>query len=158
MATVVRMPEVLDRRDRGGDRDLARRGGPTVAVGQPLAEIETEKAVVEYAAEVAGTVLGLLAAEGAGVAVGDPIAVVGDAGEVAGRPADGSRAPLTGDEPASPQTGDEPPVPAAPRHRLPSSPPYRRRRRCRSPAPPPRPSAASSARSCAASPANAAST
>ena len=64
------------RRDRGRDRDLARHGRATGGGGQPLAEIETEKAVVEYEPEVAGTVLELLAAEGDSVAVGAPIAVI----------------------------------------------------------------------------------
>src|SRR5690606_8038678 len=51
--------------------------GQHVAVGAPLAEIETEKAVLEYVAEVEGTLLQVLVEEGATVTVGDPIAVVG---------------------------------------------------------------------------------
>jgi len=54
-----------------------------VAIGQPFAEIETEKAVVEYMAETAGTVLQLLIGEGDAVDVGAPIAIVEEAGEVA---------------------------------------------------------------------------
>ena len=54
-----------------------------MAIGQPFAEIETEKAVVEYMAETAGTVLQLLIGEGDAVDVGAPIAIVEEAGEVA---------------------------------------------------------------------------
>ena len=44
---------------------------------------------MEYASEIAGTVLELLAAEGAGVAIGAPIVVIGAAGGVgAGGPRD----------------------------------------------------------------------
>src|SRR5690606_38699248 len=46
-----------------------------------LAEVETDKALVELAAESAGTLLRRLAADGERVEVGAPIAVLGDAGE-----------------------------------------------------------------------------
>ena len=114
MATTIRMPEVLTGVTEAAIATWLVTVGQKVDVGTPLAEIETDKAVVEYASEIEGTVLELLAAEGAGVANGDPIVVVGTAGERAGEPAEAPVAPVTGDEPASPQTGDEPPVPAAP--------------------------------------------
>lgn len=50
-------------------------------MGDVLAEIETEKAVVELAAEEAGVLVRRLAAEGATVEVGAPVAVLGEAGE-----------------------------------------------------------------------------
>ena len=55
--------------------------GQEIAVGDPLAEIETEKAVVEYAAEVDGILARLIAEPGATIAVGEPIAVVLAPGE-----------------------------------------------------------------------------
>lgn len=110
MATTIRMPEVLTGVTEAAIATWLVAVGQQVEVGTPLAEIETDKAVVEYASEIAGTVLELLATEGAGVAIGDPIVVVGAAGETADAPV----APVTGDEPASPQSGDEPPVPSAP--------------------------------------------
>ncbi len=81
MATLIRMPEVL-----AGSEDAAIQTwlvslGQSITVGVPLAEVETEKAIVEYAAETEGTVLRLLVAEGEAVAVGTPIAVVGAEGE-----------------------------------------------------------------------------
>lgn len=81
MATTVRMPEVLANTTEAAIQSWSVAVGDEVAVGQPLAEIETDKAVVEYAAEVAGTVLQLLVAEGDLVDVGAPIAVVGEPGE-----------------------------------------------------------------------------
>jgi pyruvate dehydrogenase E2 component (dihydrolipoamide acetyltransferase) len=83
MATVIRMPAVSAGSDEAAIQTWLVAPGQALTVGQPLAEIETEKAVVEYAAETAGTVLQLLVAEGVSVNVGDPIAVVGAQGESA---------------------------------------------------------------------------
>ena len=83
MASIVRMPEVLANVTEAAIANWLVQKGQTISVGAPLAEVETEKAVVEYAAEIEGTVLELLVAEGASVAVGDPIAVIGAPGESA---------------------------------------------------------------------------
>ncbi|MGD8633934.1 MAG: dihydrolipoamide acetyltransferase family protein [Anaerolineales bacterium] len=53
----------------------------SVEKGEVLAEIETDKATVEVEASVSGTVLKHIVAEGTPVPVGEPIAVIGDAGE-----------------------------------------------------------------------------
>ena len=81
MATVVRMPAALAGATEGAIQTWLATEGQSIAVGDPLAEIETEKATVEYAAEVAGTVGRLLAEPGQNVAVGDPIAVILGEGE-----------------------------------------------------------------------------
>jgi pyruvate dehydrogenase E2 component (dihydrolipoamide acetyltransferase) len=81
MATVVRMPAVLTGITEAAIQAWLVEPGQEVGVGTPLAEVETEKAVVEYAAESAGTVLQLLVEPGASVSIGDPIAVIGAAGE-----------------------------------------------------------------------------
>ena len=83
MATTIRMPEVLANVTEAAVQKWLVAPGDAIAVGQPFAEIETEKAVVEYTAETAGTVLELLIKEGDNVDVGAPIAIVGEAGEVA---------------------------------------------------------------------------
>jgi pyruvate dehydrogenase E2 component (dihydrolipoamide acetyltransferase) len=57
--------------------------GQEIAIGDPIAEIETEKAVVEYAAEVAGILSEILAEPGATITVGEPIAVILAPGEKA---------------------------------------------------------------------------
>jgi len=76
MATVVRMPAALAGATEGAIQSWLAQVGQQVAVGEPLAEIETEKATVEYAAEVPGTVGRLLAEPGENVPVGTPIAVI----------------------------------------------------------------------------------
>ncbi|WP_104081482.1 2-oxo acid dehydrogenase subunit E2 [Cryobacterium sp. Y11] len=81
MATIIRMPEVLANSSEAAIQTWLVKLGEEVAFGTPLAEVETEKAIVEYAAETAGTVLKLLVEEGVSVKVGVPIAVVGAQGE-----------------------------------------------------------------------------
>lgn len=78
---VVRMPEVLANTGEAVIQTWLVAVGQEISVGDPIAEIETEKAVVEYAAEVDGTVAELLAEPGLPIAVGEPIAKVSRAGE-----------------------------------------------------------------------------
>ena len=81
MATVVRMPSVLAGASEAAIASWLVAPGDSVAVGQPLAEIETEKALVEYAAEEAGVVGRLVLAAGDTGEIGDPIAVLVGNGE-----------------------------------------------------------------------------
>jgi len=81
MSTVIRMPEVLAGSEEAAIQTWLVAVGQTLTIGSPLAEVETEKANVEYASEHEGTVLQLLVAEGQSVKVGDPIAIVGEVGE-----------------------------------------------------------------------------
>lgn len=83
MATVVRMPEVLANSGEAIIQTWLVSVGQEIAIGDPIAEIETEKAVVEYAAEVEGIIAQLVAEQGATIAVGEPIAVVTAPGETA---------------------------------------------------------------------------
>jgi len=76
MATLIRMPEVA----AGATEIVLSRWnvavGQTVNVGDVIAEMETEKAVVDYEAEAAGVVYKILCADGASVEVGNPIIVL----------------------------------------------------------------------------------
>jgi pyruvate dehydrogenase E2 component (dihydrolipoamide acetyltransferase) len=81
MATVVRMPSVLAGATEAAIAHWLVSPGDTVAVGTPIAEIETEKALVEYAAEEGGEVGRLVLAEGDSGEIGDPIAVLVAPGE-----------------------------------------------------------------------------
>ncbi len=104
--------------------------GDKVAVGDPIAEIETDKAVVEYAAEIQGTIGRFLVEAGTRVVVGDPIVVVLEEGEDASAiPVDvgPGRAPIklptpppaVVQQPSEALTATEqtPPEPAAAEHR-----------------------------------------
>jgi pyruvate dehydrogenase E2 component (dihydrolipoamide acetyltransferase) len=81
MAVVVRMPSVLAGATEAALARWLVSPGDSVSVGTPVAELETEKALVEYAAEAAGTVGRLLLGEGDTAEIGDPIAVLLGAGE-----------------------------------------------------------------------------
>jgi pyruvate dehydrogenase E2 component (dihydrolipoamide acetyltransferase) len=81
MATIVRMPEVLANATEAAIQGWLVSEGDTITVGQPLAEIETEKAMVEYNAEVGGVLVKLLVQPGDSVDVGAPIGVIADSSE-----------------------------------------------------------------------------
>ncbi len=108
MASVVRMPSVLAGATEAAIASWLVAPGDTVAVGDPLAEIETEKAIVEYGAEEAGVVGRIVLAAGGTGEIGAPIAVLVKDGET---DADidavlGGQAPALGGEapPAASQT------------------------------------------------------
>lgn len=81
MATLIRMPEVA----AGATEIVLTKwqvtAGASVKVGDIIAEMETEKAVVDYASEAEGTVYKVLVADGASVEVGSPIMILLGAGE-----------------------------------------------------------------------------
>ena len=81
MASVVRMPSVLAGAAEAAIASWLVAPGDTVAVGDPLAEIETEKAIVEYGAEEAGVVGRIVLAAGEVGEIGAPIAVLVKDGE-----------------------------------------------------------------------------
>ncbi|MEY4494873.1 MAG: hypothetical protein RL570_988 [Actinomycetota bacterium] len=81
MATLIRMPEVA----AGATEIVLSKWnvavGASVKVGDIIAEMETEKAVVDYASDAEGTVHKILVADGASVEVGSPIIILLAAGE-----------------------------------------------------------------------------
>ena len=81
MATVVRMPSVLAGASEAAINKWLVAEGAAVVSGEPFAELETEKAVVEYNAELDGTLGRIIVPEGKSAAIGEPIAVVIAAGE-----------------------------------------------------------------------------
>lgn len=83
MATVIRMPEIATGTGVAAVQSWLVAVGDEVTKGQPIAEIETEKAVVEYEAEDSGVVAALLVSAGEATAVGSSIAVLGAPGESA---------------------------------------------------------------------------
>jgi len=73
--TEILMPRLSDSMQEGTIISWLKSPGEQIRPDDELAEIETDKATVTYAAEVRG-VLEIIAAEGSTVAVGDPIARV----------------------------------------------------------------------------------
>ncbi len=90
--------------------------GSEVNIGDALAEIETDKAVVEFEATEPGLLRKILVAEGATVPVGQVIAIVGDADEdiSALEAGDASPAPAPEPAPAEEVPEEEPAIPLPP--------------------------------------------
>ncbi|HEV7398703.1 MAG TPA: dihydrolipoamide acetyltransferase family protein [Solirubrobacterales bacterium] len=114
MAEVV-MPRLSDSMEEGTILQWLKSVGDEIAIGDELVEIETDKANMAYESDVTGTLAEILVQEGETVAIGTPIATVGDSGEgiersaagpVAreGGPAGGSKPSSTPPPPRHPQT------------------------------------------------------
>jgi pyruvate dehydrogenase E2 component (dihydrolipoamide acetyltransferase) len=101
MASVVRMPSVLADATEAAIANWLVAPGDSVAVGDPMVEIETEKALVEYQAEEPGIVGRLVLAAGEAGEVGAVMAVLIREGET---DADIDAA-LGGEAPANGQAG-----------------------------------------------------
>jgi pyruvate dehydrogenase E2 component (dihydrolipoamide acetyltransferase) len=81
MAKIIKMPEIAANATSAVIAQWAKAEGDTIAAGDCLADIETEKAVIEYTAEEAGVLGRILAPKGKDIAVGTPIAILFEAGE-----------------------------------------------------------------------------
>jgi pyruvate dehydrogenase E2 component (dihydrolipoamide acetyltransferase) len=77
------MPRLSDTMERGTIARWARHEGDAYATGDVLAEIETDKALMELLAYDDGVLLRILVGEGESADLGAPIAVVGTPGEEA---------------------------------------------------------------------------
>jgi len=92
-----------------------KREGDSFREGDVIAEIETDKATMEFQAYDDGTVLRIIVDDGETAALGAPIAIVGEAGEeVADAPAEKEPAAAAEPEPEPATSGSDPNVAAAP--------------------------------------------
>ena len=72
----ITMPRLSDTMEEGTITVWHKKAGDTVAIGDILAEIETDKATMEYEAYEAGTIAEILIPEGGVAAIGTPIALL----------------------------------------------------------------------------------
>jgi pyruvate dehydrogenase E2 component (dihydrolipoamide acetyltransferase) len=110
MATKIVMEALSPTMEEGRLVEWKKREGDAVAVGDVLAEVETDKAVMELVARAAGTLLKQAIAAGATVPVAATVGWIGNAGETApgaGEPKAAAAAPAA-------QPAAAPEVPAAP--------------------------------------------
>jgi pyruvate dehydrogenase E2 component (dihydrolipoamide acetyltransferase) len=84
MTTKVVMEALSPTMEEGRLVEWKKQEGDTVAVGDVLAEVETDKAVMELVARAAGTLLKHVVEAGATVPVSDLLAVIGEPGEEVG--------------------------------------------------------------------------
>ncbi|HEU5303946.1 MAG TPA: dihydrolipoamide acetyltransferase family protein, partial [Gemmatimonadales bacterium] len=87
MPTKVVMEALSPTMEEGRLVEWKKQEGDTVAVGDVLAEVETDKAVMELVARASGTLLKHIVEAGATVPVSEPVAVIGEPGEEIGREA-----------------------------------------------------------------------
>ena len=113
MATKILMPALSPTMEEGTLAKWLKKEGDTVSAGDILAEIETDKATMEFEAVDEGVLGKILVAEGtSGVKVNDPIAVMLDEGEDVSA-ADEAEAPKAAAEapasvPAQAKSAEEP--------------------------------------------------
>ncbi len=81
MAEIVRMPKMSDTMTEGVIAKWHKKVGDAVKSGELMAEIETDKATMDYESFNEGTVLYLGAKEGQAVKINDVLAIVGKKGE-----------------------------------------------------------------------------
>jgi len=103
MASPIKLPEVAAGATHAVISSWQVNVGDTVTVGQQLAEIETDKAVVELLAEEAGTILQLIGKAGDEMEVGSTIAMLGEPGESADAPVSAPKPAATPVTPATPE-------------------------------------------------------
>jgi len=109
MATVIVMPRLSPTMEEGVLAKWTKKEGDKIAPGDVIAEVETDKANMDFPLEDEGVLLKLLVKEGDTVKLGAPVAILGEAGEDISKLS--TAAPLApSTSPPAPQ-----PSPAAPR-------------------------------------------
>jgi pyruvate dehydrogenase E2 component (dihydrolipoamide acetyltransferase) len=93
------MPRLSDSMEEGTVLQWLKAVGDEIAVGDELVEVETDKANMAYESDTAGTLTEILVNEGETVAIGTPIARIGDSEEDSGASAAG---PVTAGDPPPP--------------------------------------------------------
>ena len=112
MAIVIRMPRLSPTMEEGVLAKWSKKEGDKIAPGDVVAEVETDKANMDFPLEDEGVLLKLLVKEGDTVKLGAPVAVLGEKGEdisAALKEAQGGAAPAE----AKPPTAAKQPTAAA---------------------------------------------
>ncbi len=81
MAEIVGLPKLSPTMEEGTLVAWHKRQGDRIEPDELLAEVETDKATVEFRSFWEGTLLAIVAQEGAVLRPGDPVAIVGQPGE-----------------------------------------------------------------------------
>lgn len=109
MAKVLDMPKLSPTMEEGQLITWHKKEGDQVAVDDLLAEVETDKATMEYRSFDSGTLLKILVPAGSVVQLGQPVGIIGKAGEDIQR----LLSDLESDEPAVTKVEAHPPGAAA---------------------------------------------
>src|SRR5512135_668981 len=109
MAKILDMPKLSPTMEEGVLQTWHKKEGDAIEVDDLLAEVETDKATMEFRAFDKGTILKILVQPGAKVLLGQPVAILGEAGE----DVSALEAKATGGSPKQTATGCEKQAPAA---------------------------------------------
>jgi len=109
MAEVVKMPKMSDTMTEGVIAKWHKKVGDKVKSGDLMAEIETDKATMDFESYQEGTLLYIGAEEGSAAPVDSVIAVIGAEGEdyKAALESEGTESPAAKDSPAAPEAAAE---------------------------------------------------
>ena len=113
MAKVLEMPKLSPTMEEGVLTAWHKSEGDPIAVDDLLAEVETDKATMEFRAFDKGTLLKLLVPPGTNVKLGQPVAIIGNAGEDVSSLVSqhGSKQPAPPQAPSPPQAPPPSPTP-----------------------------------------------
>ncbi|HXT95609.1 MAG TPA: pyruvate dehydrogenase complex dihydrolipoamide acetyltransferase [Polyangia bacterium] len=120
MAQILDMPQLSDTMKIGVLQKWRKNEGDAIKPGEVLAEVETDKAVMDFEAYDPGVLLKRLIADGASVPVGTPIAIIGKAGEDVSKLVEEAKARAAGG--AKPAAKPEAPKPEAAKPAAPPAP------------------------------------
>src|SRR4051794_26317098 len=81
MAAIVGLPKLSPTMEEGVLAKWNKKEGDKVSPGDVIAEVETDKANMDFALEDEGTILALLAKPGDTVKLGAPVLILGNQGE-----------------------------------------------------------------------------
>src|SRR5262245_29487976 len=104
MATDVIMPALGVAQEKGTLLNWRKTEGQSVTKGEPLMEVETDKATVEIEAPASGILANVTASAGDEIPVGNKIAVILAPGEVAGPAAQDPHPPIESEADSGPST------------------------------------------------------
>ncbi|MDW8284013.1 MAG: biotin/lipoyl-containing protein, partial [Myxococcales bacterium] len=112
MATLITMPRLSPTMEEGVLAKWIKKEGDRITPGDIIAEVETDKANMDFPLEEEGVLLRHLVAEGTTVKLGAPVAILGEEGEdiSAALAAAATAGPA---EPAAPTTEGQKPAPMA---------------------------------------------
>jgi pyruvate dehydrogenase E2 component (dihydrolipoamide acetyltransferase) len=131
MAKILEMPKLSPTMEEGVLSAWHKKEGDEIAVDDLLAEVETDKATMEFRSFDKATLLKLLVAPGAQVKLGQPVAIIGAPGEdvsaLVGQAGAGPAAPAaqapSAQAPAPPPAAPAPAPTSAPAPNVPATPP-----------------------------------
>ncbi len=115
MAQILDMPQLSDTMKIGVLQKWRKNEGDKVSPGEVIAEVETDKAVMDFEAFDEGVLLKRLVADGASMPVGTPIAIIGKAGDDITKLVEEAKARASAGsaKPAAPAPAPAKPAPAA---------------------------------------------